>query len=96
MLKAKTIDPQLRSAVYERSNSLCEFCGLHLHSPNVHHRWYPKKDTLRNLMVAHEACHHAIHFGGKIKFAPGSLAAQGDTGKGNTPQWRAYLRSKQS
>jgi hypothetical protein len=65
---------------------------------NIHHRWYPKKDSAKNLMFIHRNCHEAIHFGGSedVKRAPGSLLDLGDFGLEDTPQWRAYLRSKQS
>jgi hypothetical protein len=57
----------------------------------LHHRWYPKFDTMKCLMAVHRNCHNAIHFGGKIKAGIESLAAKGDTGKGMTRQWKTYL-----
>jgi hypothetical protein len=61
---------------------------------DLHHRWYPRNDTLQNLMAVHRRCHDAIHYGGKIKAAARSLAATGDTGKGDSAKWRNYLESK--
>jgi hypothetical protein len=60
----------------------------------LHHRWYPRNDTIKNLMAVCCRCHEAIHFGGKIKALRGSLAAIGDTGKGDSQRWRNYLKGK--
>jgi len=43
-------------------------------------------------MAIHATCHEAIHFGGKIRAASGSLAARGDNGKGNSSLWKEYLK----
>jgi|DEB0MinimDraft_6_1074348.scaffolds.fasta_scaffold26399_2 hypothetical protein len=86
----------LRQQAMERAEGVCEFCGYGIACFDLHHRWYPRKaaDNLRLLMAIHRECHDAIHHGGTLKYKAGSLMANGDKGIGNTPQWRAYLRSK--
>ena len=86
----------LKEQSMQRGEGACEFCGLELgEESHLHHRWYPKRgpDTLRNLMLVHPLCHKAIHFGDSIPALRGSLAAQGDAGKGNGQRWRHYLSS---
>ncbi len=76
-----------------RGGGLCEFCGLPLtEESHLHHRWYPRyfADTLKNLMIVHSHCHKAIHFGSKVMARKNSLAAKGDTGKGNSLSWKQY------
>tara|TARA_R110002020_G_C16248379_1_gene769604 strand:+ start:1429 stop:1773 length:345 start_codon:yes stop_codon:yes gene_type:complete len=87
----------LKEQATQRGEGLCEFCGIELsEESHLHHRWYPKQapDTLRNLMVIHPHCHEAIHFGRSIPACRGSLAFQGDRGKGNGQRWRRYLSSQ--
>jgi hypothetical protein len=79
---------------FARACGRCEFCGNQMSLFELHHRWYPKNDTLKNLMAIHRECHEKIHFGGKINATSDSLASNGDTGKGMTIQWRQYLESK--
>ena len=84
----------LKEQARQRSGDRCEFCGIELKEEiHLHHRWYPIQapDTLRNLMVVHGHCHNAIHHGAKIAALKGSLACQGDPGKGNGQKWRRYL-----
>ena len=87
----------LKKRAFERGGGLCEFCGLELQDEShLHHRWYPKlgADTLENLMIVHPHCHQAIHFGKSIPAKKQSLAAQGDTGKGNNKRWAAYIAGR--
>jgi hypothetical protein len=46
---------------------------------------------IEDVMAVCRRCHEAIHFGASIRVASGSLAAQGDTGKGFTKQWLSYV-----
>jgi len=85
----------LRNAAFRRSCGRCEFCGKPMDRFQLHHRWYPKKDTLFNLMAVHGKCHKIIHFGGKVKATDSSLAARKDKGTGYTRKWRDYI-NKQS
>lgn len=83
----------IKDACIERSGGRCEFCGLPLYGNGTgHHRWYPDgPDSPSNIMIVHHACHRAIHYGGRIRVTPDSLAARGDSGKGNSLLWRVYL-----
>ncbi len=42
-------------------------------------------------MAVCRRCHEAIHFGGNIRCAEGSLADRGDPGIGITILWEQYL-----
>jgi hypothetical protein len=48
-------------------------------------------DRPQHLMGVCEPCHLAIHQGGPVAVAAGSLALLGDTGVGHTDLWLAYL-----
>jgi len=85
-----------REKVEARAAGNCEWCGLPIHSPNIHHRWYPNIDSPENLMLVHRDCHKSIHFGGQINATRSSLAANRDKGKGMTQQWREYLTKRAS
>ena len=85
----------LKEAAIQRGEGLCEYCGLPLgEASHLHHRWYPRDspDGLLNLMILHPDCHTAIHFGKSIPAKAGSLARQGDKGKGNSTGWQSYIR----
>lgn len=85
----------LKDAARRRAGGRCEYCGgvIGEHS-DLHHRWYTFEDSLEMLMLVHRRCHAFIHFGGRMNVAAGSLAAEGDRGKGDTPQWRRYLKER--
>ena len=84
----------MKDRAIRRSRECCEFCGNQSFAFDFHHRWYPRNDTMNNLMAVCRKCHESIHFGGKISAKAGSLAAKGDTGKGDSLKWREYLKSK--
>ena len=83
----------LKARARHRSSDSCEFCGCNLNGwGELHHRWYPRIDTLNNLMIVHSACHRAIHLKGKIRAKTTSLAAMRDPGYGKTSNWVEYLQ----
>jgi len=90
---------RLRSLACQRAGGVCEHCARALPLNGyfeLHHRWYPERDTLANLMAVCRPCHQAIHKGGRIKIKKGSLASKRDTGNGNTKLWREYITNQQT
>ena len=88
--------PDVQEDVLGRAVGLCEWCGMESKAPmNFHHRYYTgERDIPEQLMSVHRECHSIIHFGGSVLATTDSMARSGDRGKGQTPQWRAYLKNK--
>jgi hypothetical protein len=84
----------LKDDAKSRGRNLCEFCRIR---PiyDLHHRTYERKwqERLEDVMAVCRRCHEAIHFGGCVRAANGSLAASGDSGHGMTAPWLEYLKA---
>jgi hypothetical protein len=85
-------------AVCRRARGRCEFCR-HRAMQQTHHRTYDhfRREPLADLMGVCDLCHRAIHGllrrGRVLTCEEDSLLAQGDRGMGDSPAWRAYLRT---
>ncbi len=84
----------LKDQARQRGCDRCEFCRVR---PiyDLHHRTYErwKRELLSDVMAVCRRCHDAIHFGGNIRAAEGSLASKGDGGFEMTEHWVAYLKT---